>query len=131
MLSIFCLMFMIGCKNLGNCFSMNLCSMSVSNQSNNYDRQAINFSNNYKSSKTNQTMSENEKNIYVIDEYEGEDIETNIDDDNYYFIVSNKKVSDEDAYQMVENMEITRSKMMEHFNRTMDEMRRFQEMFNF
>lgn len=75
--------------------------------------------------KDNQNTSQN---IYVFDEVDGDNIETNIDDDNYYMIVSNKKISDEQAVEMVEELDNVSKTMQERMNKTINEMINFQKM---
>lgn len=70
------------------------------------------------------------KNIYVVDNYNGGDIETNIDDDNYYMIVSNKEISDEDAIKMADDLEKSKEFMIKKMNESINEMIKIQEFFN-
>lgn len=70
----------------------------------------------------------NGQNIYVVDEYNGENIETNINDNNYYMIVSNKKISDEQAMEMTEELDKTAQLMQERMYNTINEMIVIQKM---
>ena len=64
----------------------------------------------------------------MFDEYNGDNIETNIDDDNYYMIVSNKKISDEKAIEMAEELDNTSKILQERMNQTINDMLKFQKM---
>ena len=68
------------------------------------------------------------KSIYVVDEYNGEQVDFNGTDSDYYVIVSNKKVSDEQAVQMVNDMERTKNRMDEYFDFMTNQMEQMRQM---
>ena len=89
---------------------------------------SISQGNHYESKDILDNNQQNTQNIYVFDEYNGDNIETNIDDDNYYMIVSNKKISDEKAIEMAEELDNTSKILQERMNQTINDMLKFQKM---
>lgn len=96
----------------------NLISMSINPMSENYV-----YSNGARGS-----GEQKNKSIYVVDEYNGEQVDFNGTDSDYYVIVSNKKVSDEQAVQMVNDMERTKNRMDEYFDFMTNQMEQMRQM---
>lgn len=69
-------------------------------------------------------------NVYVSDE--SKDFDYKIDDDNFYFIASNKKMSDEEVLDSVEELNNLEDKLNENFSRInniFDEFKQIEKFF--
>lgn len=89
---------------------------------------SISQGNHYETKDLSENNQQTTQNIYVFDECNGDNVEANIDDDNYYMIFSNKKISDEKAVEMAQELDNVSELIQERVNKTINEMLNFQKM---